>query len=118
MTRGAEMVIIGGGIVGLSIAYHMAVRGCGDVCVLERGEIGQGATAKATGGVRQQFSSEINIRLSRESVKRFERFEEEMGASADFREVGYLLLASSEEDWAQLRRARRCSDVSGSPSSS
>ncbi len=111
MTRGAEIVIIGGGIVGLSIAYHMAVRGCGDVCVLERGEIGQGATAKATGGVRQQFSSEINIRLSRESVKRFERFEEEMGASADFRQVGYLFLASSEEDWAQLQESaslQRC----------
>ena len=105
MARRAKIVIIGGGIVGLSIAYHLAVRGCGDVCILERGGIGQGATAKATGGVRQQFSSEINVRLSQESVRRFERFEEEMGSSADFRQVGYLFLASSEEDWAWLQES-------------
>ncbi|MGH7369952.1 MAG: FAD-dependent oxidoreductase, partial [Candidatus Methylomirabilaceae bacterium] len=79
MARGAEVVIVGGGVVGLSIAYHLAARGCDGVCVLERGQIGQGATAKATGGVRQQFSREINVRLSQESLKQFERFEEEMG---------------------------------------
>jgi sarcosine oxidase subunit beta len=72
---------------------------------LERGQIGQGATAKATGGIRQQFSREINIRLSQESLKRFERFEEEMGCPADFRQVGYLFLASSGEDWAWLQEA-------------
>src|SRR3972149_5594626 len=105
MARGAEIVIIGGGIVGLSIAYHLAARGCHDVCVLERGQIGQGATAKATGGIRQQFSSEINIRLSQESLKHLERFEEEMGCPADFRQVGYLFLASSGEDWAWLQEA-------------
>jgi len=104
MTRSADVVIIGGGVVGLSIAYHLAARGCRNVCVLERGEIGQGATAKATGGIRQQFSSEINIRLSQASLKRFERFEEEMGSSADFRQVGYLFLASSEEGWARLQK--------------
>src|SRR3990172_5019802 len=105
MARHSEIVIIGGGVVGLSIAYHLAARGCHDVCVLERGQIGQGATAKATGGIRQQFSSEINIRLSQESLKRFERFEEEMGCPADFRQVGYLFLASSGEDWAWLQEA-------------
>ncbi len=105
MARCAETVVIGGGVVGLSIAYHLAARGCGEVCILERGGIGQGATAKATGGVRQQFSSEINIRLSQESVKRFERFEEEMGSSADFRQIGYLFLASSEEDWAWVQES-------------
>ncbi|MGH7411273.1 MAG: NAD(P)/FAD-dependent oxidoreductase, partial [Candidatus Methylomirabilis sp.] len=105
MKRGAEIVIIGGGIVGLSIAYHLAARGCDDVCVIERGQIGQGATAKATGGIRQQFSREINIRLSQESLKRFERFEEEMSCSADLRQVGYLFLTSSGEDWAWLQEA-------------
>jgi len=105
MARGTEIVIIGGGIVGLSIAYHLAARGCHDVCVLERGQIGQGATAKATGGIRQQFSREINIRLSQESLKRFKRFEEEMGCPADFRQIGYLFLASSGEDWAWLQEA-------------
>lgn len=83
MARSADIVILGGGVVGLSISYHLAVRRCGDsVCVLERGQIGQGATARATGGVRQQFSSEINIRLSQESVKRFERLEGETGCSS------------------------------------
>jgi sarcosine oxidase subunit beta len=105
MARSAEIVIIGGGVIGLSIAYHLAARGCRRVCVLERDLIGQGATAKATGGIRQQFSSEINIRLSQESLKCFERFEEEMGCSADFRQVGYLFLASSEMDWAWLQEA-------------
>jgi len=105
MARGAEIVIIGGGIVGLSIAYHLAARGCKGVCVLERGQIGQGATGKATGGIRQQFSREINVRLSQESLKQFERFEEEMGSSADFRQVGYLFLASRVSDWAWLQEA-------------
>src|SRR5574341_2033599 len=105
MMQRAEIVIIGGGVVGLSIAYHLAARGCDRVCVLERGRIGQGATAKATGGIRQQFSHEINVRLSQESLKQFERFEEEMGCSADFRQVGYLFLASSGDDWAWLQEA-------------
>jgi sarcosine oxidase subunit beta len=105
MARSAEFVIIGGGVVGLSIAYHLAARGCRHVLVLERGRIGQGATARATGGIRQQFTSEVNIRLSQESLKRFECFEEEFGSSASFRQVGYLFLASSEADWAWLREA-------------
>ncbi len=105
MTRSVEIAIIGGGVAGLSIAYHLAARGCRGVCVLERGQIGQGATARATGGIRQQFSREINVRLSQESLKQFERFEEEMGSSADFRQVGYLFLASRESDWAWLQEA-------------
>ncbi len=117
MARGAKVVIIGGGVVGLSIAYHLVARGCGDVCVLERGQIGQGSTARATGGVRQQFSSEINVRLSQESVRRFERFEEEMGSSADFHQVGYLFLASFAGPGRGCRRAHRCSGGSGSPRS-
>ncbi|MGH7370070.1 MAG: NAD(P)/FAD-dependent oxidoreductase, partial [Candidatus Methylomirabilaceae bacterium] len=105
MAHVGEVAIIGGGVVGLSIAYHLAARGCRGVCVLERGLIGQGATAKATGGIRQQFSREINVRLSQESLKQFERFEEEMGTSAHFRQVGYLFLASRESDWAWLQEA-------------
>ena len=105
MAHGAEIAIIGGGVVGLSIAYHLAARGCRGVCVLERGLIGQAATARATGGIRQQFSREINVRLSQESLKQFGRFEEELGISADFRQVGYLFLASRASDWAWLQEA-------------
>ncbi len=105
MTQNVEIAIIGGGVVGLSIAYHLAARGCTGVCVLERGLIGQGATAKATGGIRQQFSREVNVRLSQESLKQFERFEEEMGSSADLRQVGYLFLASRGSGWGWLQEA-------------
>jgi sarcosine oxidase subunit beta len=105
MVDTVQIAIVGGGIVGLSIAYHLAARGCRDVCVLDRGRLGQGATAKATGGIRQQFSSEVNIRLSQESLALFERFEEVMGSPAGLRRVGYLFLASSDRDWAWLRQA-------------
>ncbi len=105
MARERQVAIIGGGIVGLSIAYHLAARGCGDVCVLEGGQIGQGATARATGGIRQQFSREVNVRLSQESLRFFERFEEEMGSSPGLRQVGYLFLASAEEEWASMQES-------------
>ena len=65
--RSADIIIIGGGVVGASIAYHLTERGQNDVLVLEReNELGQGSTGKATGGVRAQFETEINIRLSLE----------------------------------------------------
>jgi sarcosine oxidase subunit beta len=61
-------VIIGGGVVGLSIAYHLTSRGYRDVVLLERRTLGSGATSKGTGGIRQQFSSEVNIAVSRRAV--------------------------------------------------
>jgi sarcosine oxidase subunit beta len=65
LPAGASVVVVGGGVMGTSLAYHLAVRGQRDVLVLERGDVfGQGATGKCAGGVRHQFGSEINIRLS------------------------------------------------------
>ncbi len=96
----SEVVVIGGGVVGISIAYHLAKRGCGDVVVVERKYLGSGSTEKCPGGIRQQFASEVNVRLSAESVRFFERFEEETGHAADFRQYGYLILATSREDMA------------------
>ena len=87
----AEVVVIGAGVIGTSIAYHLAKRGCRDVIVLEKEEtIGSGSSAKAAGGIRQQFCNEVNIRLSIESIKFFECFEEEIGSVIDFRQCGYL----------------------------
>ncbi|MEE8353047.1 MAG: FAD-binding oxidoreductase [Dehalococcoidales bacterium] len=98
--RISEVVVIGGGVVGISIAYHLAKRGCRDVVVVEKNYLGSGSTEKCPGGIRQQFAAEVNVRLSVESVRFFERFEEETGHAADFRQDGYLILATSQEDLA------------------
>lgn len=99
----AEVVIIGGGVIGCSTAYHLARLGCRDVAVLEKDTLGSGSTGKCPGGIRQQFSTELNIRLAMESVKFFERFEELTGSPADFRQNGYLILATSPEEMAAFR---------------
>lgn len=96
----ADVVIIGGGIVGASIAYHLATRGVRDVLVLERDQLGSGSTGRNAGGVRLQFSTEINVRLSLHSLPRIEHFEEEMGVDPHLRQVGYLFLITEERDVA------------------
>lgn len=99
-----EVVIVGGGVIGVSTAYHLAKLGCRDVVVLEKNTIGSGSTGKCPGGIRQQFSTEINIKLSMESVKFFEGFEAETGYPADFRQNGYLILATSPEEIEAFRQ--------------
>lgn len=99
-----DVIIIGAGVVGTSIAYHLAKLGCRDVVVLEKDYIGSGSTEKCPGGIRQQFSTEINIKLSMASVKFFEHFEDETGHPADFRQHGYLMLATTEEELAAFRQ--------------
>jgi sarcosine oxidase subunit beta len=95
----AEVVIVGGGVMGVSLAYHLASRGQRDVLVLERGEFfGQGATGKCAGGVRHQFGTEINILLSIESIRMLERFEDELGQAIGLRQCGYLFLLTREAD--------------------
>ena len=99
----AEVVVIGGGVMGCSLAYHLARRGV-DVLLLERGQLGSGSTARNAGGVRQQFSSEVNILIGMRSVEMLGRFEEEIGVPADFRQVGYLMLLSLPEEVEEFRR--------------
>lgn len=100
----AEVVIIGGGIVGASIAYHLTESGCTNVLVLEREpHLGRGSTGKSMGGVRVQFSSEINIRLSLYSLDFFARFEQVAGCAAGYRPQGYLFVATTEKQMAYLR---------------
>jgi sarcosine oxidase subunit beta len=96
----ADVVIVGGGIVGASIAYHLAARGVRDVVVLERDQLGGGSTTRNAGGIRLQFSTEINVRLSLRSLPRLEHFEEEMGVDPHLRQVGYLFLITEERDVA------------------
>src|SRR6202165_2875677 len=100
----SDVVIVGGGVMGTSIAYHLAARGLRDVVLLERSELfGQGATGKCAGGVRHQFASEINIRLSIESIRMLERFEAEPGHAIGLRQCGYLFLLTRAEDVAAFR---------------
>ncbi len=100
MEKTADIVIIGGGIIGTSIAYHLAQKKAGGVVLLEKGMLGEGSTAKCAGGIRAQFSTEINIRFSLESFKTWDRFLEIMETELDFKKVGYLFLATTEEEWA------------------
>lgn len=95
-----QVVIVGAGIIGASIAYHLAARGCRDVLLLERAEApATGSTARSAAGVRHQFATEVNIRLSRYSIERLARFTEEIGGHAELHQVGYLLVHTDELAW-------------------
>jgi len=101
----ADIVIIGGGVMGASTLYHLAARGVKDVVLLEKEPFfGQGATGRCAGGVRYQFATEINVRLSLESLPMLERFAEEIGQEVDYRPIGYLFLLTNETDVAAFRR--------------
>jgi sarcosine oxidase subunit beta len=90
----AEVVIVGGGVIGASVAHHLAARGCRDVVVLDRGAgPGEGSTGRATGGFRAQFGTETNVRLSLLAREKLLRFGEETGVDPGFRQCGYLFLA-------------------------
>lgn len=97
MEKTADVVVIGGGIVGLSIAYYLALKKAGKIVLFEKGQLGEGSTSRCVGGIRTQFSTEINIRFSLESLKTFEQFKEEFGINPEFRRIGYLFLGTS--DW-------------------
>ncbi len=103
LPRTADIVIIGGGVMGASIAYHLALRGEKNIVLLEKEQFfGQGATGRCAGGVRYQFSTEINIRLSLLSLPMLERFEDEIGQAIDYRQCGYLILLSNQKDLEQF----------------
>ena len=104
MAETAEIVIIGAGIVGCSIAYHLALQGAGRIVVLERELVCSGATGKSAGGIRQQFATEVNLLLSLASLKMFHRMKQELGVDPEFREVGYLFMASTPAELETFRR--------------
>lgn len=100
-----QIVIIGGGVMGASTAYHLALRGCTDVVLLEREAFfGLGATGRCAGGIRYQFSTDINIRLSQLSLPMLTRFEDETGQAIDLQWPGYLFLLTNERDVAKFQR--------------
>jgi len=108
LPRTADVVIVGGGVIGLSIAYHLAKKGITNLLLLEKDTLGAGSTGKCAGGIRMQFTTDINIRFSLLSSKIFENFQSEFGVDPEFQRVGYLFLAGGERDWTILKdNARR-----------
>jgi sarcosine oxidase subunit beta len=107
MSYTADVVIIGGGIVGSSVAYHLAESGCTDVLIVEREQQqGMGSTAKSMGGVRAQFATAVNIQMSLYSIDFFSRFEEATGHTAGYKPHGYLFAATSERHLQYLSANR------------
>jgi sarcosine oxidase subunit beta len=111
-----SVVIVGAGVIGTSIAYHLAARGVRDVVVLDRGdEPGAGSTPLATGGFRAQFATAADIALSLLSREKLRRFEDEIGVDSGYRPYGYLFIARSEQALAQLRIANELQHACGLP---
>ncbi len=107
MTETADVVIIGSGIVGSSVAYHLAAQGCTNVLVIEReAHQGKGSTGKSMGGVRAQFATPVNIQMSLYSIDFFSTFDDVMGYPADYRAHGYLFCATTETHLEYLRANR------------
>jgi len=108
MTETAEAVIIGGGIVGASVAYHLAEAGCTNVLIIEKeAHPGSGSTAKSAGGVRAQFATPINIQMSLYSIDVFSRFEEITGQTAGYKDHGYLFVATNQSHLDALKSNRQ-----------
>lgn len=100
----ADIIVIGGGVMGASTAYHLAARGMSNVVLLEKEKFfGQGATGRCAGGVRYQFATEVNIRLSQASLPMLANLEAETGQTADYRPSGYLFLLTREQDLPVFR---------------
>src|SRR6266567_2935431 len=107
--RTAEVVIIGGGIVGSSIAYHLTAAGCKSVLVIEReSSQGKGSTGKSMGGVSAQFSTPVNIQMSLYSIPFYAAFDQTLGYPCGYRAQGYLFCATSDQQTAYLRTNHQC----------
>ena len=105
MKHTADVVIVGGGCMGASVAYHLARHGVTNVVLVEREQmLGTGSTGRNAGGVRHQFSNEANIRLSLESIALLERFADEVGQPIDFHQDGYLFLLARDSSVDTFRR--------------
>ncbi|MFE6332251.1 NAD(P)/FAD-dependent oxidoreductase [Streptomyces sp. NPDC057798] len=112
----AEVVVVGGGVMGTSIACALARAGVRDVVLVERDELAAGSTSKAAGGVRAQFSDELNIRLGARSLEAFDRFETDTGQDIGLHKVGYLFLLSTPEEVASFEAGVRLQNSLGVPS--
>lgn len=113
--RECQIAIVGGGVMGLSIAYQLAKRGLTDVVVLERGYLAQGASGRNGGGVRMQWATELNVRLMQESIELCRHFAQEIGVNVWFRQGGYLFLATREAEREKMERNVALQNRAGVP---
>ncbi len=106
MNKSADVVVIGGGVIGCSIAYNLAKRGCRNIVVLEKGYLASGSTGRCGAGVRAQWGTEMNLRMAMASVRMFETMNEDLDYDDDieFNQGGYLLLAYNAEGWEQFNK--------------
>jgi sarcosine oxidase, subunit beta len=112
----AEVVIIGGGVMGASTAFHLAEAGVTGVVLLEADQLASGSTSKSAGGVRLQFSDEINIALALRSLDAFERFADRPGADIGLRQVGYVFLLTDPADVTTFEHSVALQNAMGVPS--
>ncbi|MED5240699.1 MAG: FAD-binding oxidoreductase [SAR324 cluster bacterium] len=114
LPRKADVVIIGGGVMGTSTAYHLVKRGQTNILLLERESFfGTGATGRCAGGIRHQFNTEVNIRLSQKSLAMIDTLEEETGQSAMVRKCGYLFVLTDEKDVPVFQKTLKLQDSLG-----
>ena len=114
MTTKAAVAVIGGGVIGASIAYHLARGGVDDVVIIDRAPgPGAGSTGRATGGFRAQFATAINVQMSLMSREALLRFNDETGVDPGFQQVGYLWLASSSAEMEAIHAANRLQHAEG-----
>src|ERR1051325_6629964 len=109
-----QVVVVGAGVIGASIAWHLSELGCRDVLVVDRAPgLGGGSTPLATGWFRTQSPTEVNVRLSMLSREKLRRFPDEIGVDSGYRPYGYLFLASSESTMNVLRGGQRAQHACG-----
>ena len=104
MIKSANIVIVGGGVQGCSIAYNLVKKGCKNIVVLEKNTCASGSSGRCAAGIRQQFGTKMNCILARESVKIFENLSQELDCDIGLDQVGYLLLAYSEKEVEQFKK--------------
>ena len=107
MKKTADVVIIGGGIIGTSIAAFLSEKKIGAIVLLEKGLLGEGSTSRCAGGIRGQFTTPVNIQFSLESFKIFRNFKDIFGVDPEFHKTGYLFLASTDEEFTGLQAGAR-----------
>ncbi len=112
----AEVVIVGGGVMGASTAFHLAEAGCTDVVLVEADQLACGSTSKSAGGVRLQFSDEINVELAKRSIAAFEDFPRRPGADIELKQVGYLFLLTEAGHVADFEASVALQNSMGVPS--
>jgi sarcosine oxidase subunit beta len=115
LPSGADVVIVGGGVVGVSAAFHLAEAGA-QVVLLERDQLASGSTSKAAGGLRAQFSDALNIEIAKRSLEAYKDFAQRPGWEIDFEEIGYLFVLSTDAEVAAFERSVALQNALGVPS--